>query len=74
MAKRLEIIGTMLRNRSMLEKAAATKAFQDEVLPKFVAGELRPIIDKTFPLEKAAEAYDYMAADKNFGKIVLSIG
>ncbi len=74
MAKRLEIIGTMLRNRSVLEKAAATKAFQDEVLPKFIAGELRPIIDKTFPLEKAAEAYDYMAADKNFGKIVLSIG
>lgn len=37
------------------------------------AGRLRPVVDKTFPLSKAAEAQKYMEERRNFGKIVLTV-
>jgi NADPH:quinone reductase-like Zn-dependent oxidoreductase len=33
---------------------------------------LKPIIDKTFPFEKAREALEYMASGSHFGKIVIT--
>ncbi len=36
-------------------------------------GHLRPVIGHTFPMEKAQEAYQLLAAGKNFGKIVIKI-
>jgi putative PIG3 family NAD(P)H quinone oxidoreductase len=74
MHKRLRLIGTMLRTRPLEEKAAATLAFEREVLPKLTSGELTPIVDRTYPLEEAAAAYAYMEQNKNFGKVVLTMG
>jgi len=74
MHKRLRLIGTMLRTRSVEEKAAATRAFEREVLPKLTSGELKPIVDRTYPLEEVAAAYAYMEQNKNFGKVVLTMG
>jgi len=37
------------------------------------SGKLKPVIDKIFPLEDARQAHEYMAARKNFGKIVLRV-
>lgn len=74
MHKRLRIFGSMLRTRPIEEKAAATRAFERDVLPKLATGELKVVIDKAFPLEQATAAYDYMEANQNFGKIVLTIG
>ncbi|MBI4395730.1 MAG: zinc-binding dehydrogenase [Elusimicrobia bacterium] len=37
------------------------------------AGHLKPVVDKTFPLKRAAEAQTYMEERKNFGKIVLTV-
>jgi len=73
MRKRLRLIGTMLRTRSLEEKAAALRAFEREVLPKLASGELTPIVDRTYPVEKAAEAYTYVEQNKNFGKVVLTM-
>jgi NADPH:quinone reductase-like Zn-dependent oxidoreductase len=73
MHKRLRLIGTMLRTRSLEEKAAASRAFELDVLPKLASGELKPIVDRTFPLEEAAEAYAYVEQNKNFGKVVLTM-
>jgi NADPH2:quinone reductase len=73
MHKRLRLIGTMLRTRSLEEKARASRAFERDVLPKLASGELKPIVDRTFPLEEAAEAYAYLEQNKNFGKIVLTM-
>ena len=33
-----------------------------------------PVVDKTFPLEAAQEAFDYLSEGKQFGKVVLRIG
>ena len=36
-----------------------------------VLNGLKPVIDQTFPFEKAREALEYMESGSHFGKIVL---
>ncbi|MEO8322647.1 MAG: zinc-binding dehydrogenase, partial [Actinomycetota bacterium] len=69
--KRLSITGTMLRSRPHFEKAAATDAFARQVLPLLAAGRLEPVVDEVIPLEEATAAYDLVASNQTFGKIIL---
>jgi NADPH:quinone reductase-like Zn-dependent oxidoreductase len=39
-----------------------------------VAGTVKPVVDQTFPLERAAEALAYVEAGKAKGKVVLTVG
>jgi NADPH:quinone reductase-like Zn-dependent oxidoreductase len=71
LGKRLHIMGTMLRARPLEEKIAAMRAFARHVVPLLAAGDLRPVVDKVLPLEKAGEAHAYMAGNEGFGKVVL---
>ncbi|MFQ5930634.1 MAG: NAD(P)H-quinone oxidoreductase, partial [Acidobacteriota bacterium] len=71
--KRLQIIGTVLRTRPLEEKMALTQELRSRLLPLFESGQIRPVIDGVFPLEKAAQAHAYMEENKNFGKIVLRV-
>jgi NADPH2:quinone reductase len=71
LSKRLTIRGTVLRARSIEEKAAATKAFADFALPFFESGNIRATVDKVFPAEEVREAYRYLASNASFGKVVL---
>ena len=71
MFKRLRIHGTMLRGRTPEQKAAATDAFTRDVVPLLDTGAVVPVIARTFALDDAHEAYDLLAADAVFGKIVL---
>jgi NADPH:quinone reductase len=73
MRKRLQLVGTMLRNRLLAEKVAAVQAFARDVLPLFASGGIKPVIEATYPLSRAAEAYDAMQANRTFGKVVLTI-
>jgi NADPH:quinone reductase-like Zn-dependent oxidoreductase len=34
---------------------------------------IRPVIDRVYPFEQAAEAYDYQASKELFGKVVISL-
>jgi NADPH:quinone reductase-like Zn-dependent oxidoreductase len=34
---------------------------------------LRPVIDRTFPMERASEAYRYMESGAHFGKVVITL-
>jgi NADPH:quinone reductase len=72
MGRRASIRGTVLRARPLPEKEALAEAFTREVLPGFAAGELRPVIDRSFPAEEAREAHRYMEENRNFGKILLA--
>jgi NADPH:quinone reductase-like Zn-dependent oxidoreductase len=71
MAKRLSIFGTVLRARNAEEKAAATAAFVRDVVPLLADGRIAPVVDAVFPLARAAEAYELVASDKTFGKVIL---
>ena len=71
MGKRLTIIGTVLRARSLAEKAGATEAFAADTARWWDDGTLRPIVDRVVPLAEAASAYDLVASDTTFGKVVL---
>ena len=73
MQKRLTVRGTLLRSRSLEEKAAATRSFEKSVLPHFASGRIRTVVDKVFPLAEAAEAHRLMESNANFGKIVLTV-
>ena len=72
MGKRAAIHGTVLRARPLEEKAAAVQAFAHEVVPHIAAGRMRAIIDRIFPVEEAADAFDHMAGSGKFGKVLLS--
>jgi NADPH2:quinone reductase len=69
--KRATIIGTVLRARSVEEKAEATGRFSNEFLPLIAGGNIRPVIDRTFPAAEARAAYKYLASNESFGKVVL---
>lgn len=70
-AKRIRLIGSMLRVQSSQEKAALTKAFAEHVRPLLASGRVKPIVDRVFPLQAVEEAHQYMKANRHFGKIVL---
>ena len=53
MYKRMHLFGTMLRGRSVEEKADATDAFTRDVVPLLAHGEVRPVIARTLSLDGA---------------------
>ena len=71
--KRLRVHGTMLRSRSLEEKLALTEQVRRHVLPLLASGKLRPVVDRVFPLAEVSAAHEYMEANRNFGKIVLTL-
>jgi NADPH:quinone reductase-like Zn-dependent oxidoreductase len=62
-AKHLSIIGSTM----------STIADFNEVMDLIVAGQLQPVMDKTFPLKEAASAQERLWKNENFGKITLSV-
>jgi len=70
--KRATIIGTMLRGRSIEEKADATRLFASSVLPLVSRGAIRPIIDQIYAVDEIRDAHQRMESNAGFGKIVLT--
>lgn len=73
LGKRLTISGATLRGTPLMQKVDLTEAFGNYALSLFDTGELQPVIDRVFPLEKAEDAHAHMASNRSFGKIVLRI-
>jgi NADPH2:quinone reductase len=70
--KRATIIGTMLRGRSIEEKAEATRLFASSVLPMVSRGAIRPVIDRVYPATEIRDAHERMESNASVGKIVLT--
>jgi NADPH:quinone reductase len=66
------IRGTVLRSRSSDEKAAATAAFERDVLPLLDRGVVQPVIDRALPLDRIRDAHALLESNETFGKVVLT--
>jgi hypothetical protein len=62
-----------MRSRPLEDKRAITRRFRERWLPLLTEGRIRPIVDTVFPMEQVREAHEYMEANHNFGKIVLTM-
>ena len=69
--KRARIIGTVLRGRSVQEKAEATRLFVERSMRHIESGAITPVVDKVFPAAEIREAHEYLESNKSFGKVVL---
>lgn len=73
MTRRLRIIGSTLRARTVAAKATVMDALQTRVWPLIESGAIEPIIECEMPLPEAGAAHDLLAANETFGKIVLTV-
>ena len=69
--KRLAIVGSTLRPRSVAYKAMLAHALREHVWPLIEAGRIKPVIHKVFPAAEAAAAHALMESSTHVGKIVL---
>lgn len=44
------------------------------MLAAFTTRLLKPVLDRTFPFERIADAHAYMLSDAQIGKIVVTMG
>ena len=73
LSKRLAVMGSTLRARSVEEKAPLMRALGSEVWPGFAEGSLRPVIDQTFALDHVADAHRALESGEVVGKVLLTV-
>src|SRR5499433_2146742 len=71
MVKRLTHTGSTLRPRSNADKAAMVAAIEAKAMRFLREGRIKPLMDSSFPLEKAADAHRRIESSAHIGKIVL---
>jgi synaptic vesicle membrane protein VAT-1 len=79
---RFGAIGLMNENRGVFgvnlghlwDRAEELRRMLEEILGRVTAGDLRPVVDRTFAFEEAGAAHAYLQDRKNFGKVVLVPG
>lgn len=73
MQKQAILTGSMLRPRSLDEKARLTRAVRERVWPLIEAGRIRPVIDRVFDFSDVTAAHAYMDSGAHKGKVILKI-
>ena len=71
MRKQLVLTGSLLRPRSADDKARLAAEVERVVWPWVEAGRLRPVVDRSFPLEEAARAHAHLESGRHTGKVLL---
>ncbi|MCZ6659584.1 MAG: NAD(P)H-quinone oxidoreductase [Gammaproteobacteria bacterium] len=71
--KRLRVIGSTLRARSIAAKARVMDGLQRDVWPKFADGTIQPIIEEIVPMPDAGRAHELVAGNETFGKVLLEL-
>ncbi|NDE34271.1 MAG: NAD(P)-dependent alcohol dehydrogenase, partial [Gammaproteobacteria bacterium] len=61
--KQLRLQGVLVGNRSQ----------QQDMIRAIEANDLRPVLDRTYPLEEMVEAFKHLESQSHVGKIVLAI-
>lgn len=71
--KRLRLIGSLLRSRSLEEKTRIVDGFAASFWPRMAAGRIAPVIEAALPISQAADAHRMLAENRNVGKVVLVV-
>jgi NADPH:quinone reductase-like Zn-dependent oxidoreductase len=71
LSKRLTLRGYLIHE--IVQDPARLDAARRFVLDGLSSGALRPIIAKTFPFERIADAHRYLESNEQFGKIVVTL-
>ncbi|SHF76321.1 putative NAD(P)H quinone oxidoreductase, PIG3 family [Modicisalibacter ilicicola DSM 19980] len=71
--KRQRLIGSTLRSKSPHAKGVILEELQQHVWPRLARGELRPLIDRDYPIQRAEEAMAYLESNASIGKVLLSV-
>jgi putative PIG3 family NAD(P)H quinone oxidoreductase len=66
------VIATSLRGRPSAEKAAIVAAVREHVWPLVESGLVKPVVHRTFPLARAADAHRELESSTNIGKVLLT--
>ena len=69
----LHLVGSMLRKRSVEEKAALLQELVQKVWPLLESGAIKPSIYKILPMSCAIEAHGILERGENVGKVVLTL-
>jgi NADPH:quinone reductase len=75
--KRLEVIGTVMRPRTLEERIPLVREFTERMIPLFDeriehAAPLRPVVERVFPMTELVEAHRLMENNETFGKVVVT--
>ena len=72
-SKNLYLTGSRLRPRPIAEKGRLVSAVRKAVWPLIDSGDVKPIVDSTFPLRAAADAHRRMESGEHVGKVMLAV-
>ena len=73
LARRLRLIGSTLRARPVPEKERILAGLVRDIWPRFADGAVRPVIHAVLPITQAEQAHALLAANEQFGKVVLEV-
>ncbi|MEK7858081.1 MAG: zinc-binding dehydrogenase [Elusimicrobiota bacterium] len=62
-SRQLQILGSKMGTQAEMRRVARLVA----------QGKLKPVVDRRFPLAEARQAQEYLAAKKQFGKVLLTV-
>jgi NADPH:quinone reductase-like Zn-dependent oxidoreductase len=68
----LDLRHLFARQLKLLGSYMGTMAELHEVLGHVFAGRLKPVLDRTFPLQDLREAHEYLERSQMFGKVVVN--
>ena len=71
--RRLRVIGSTLRARTVASKSMVMDGLLRDVWPALEAGRIKAVVDEVLPISEVERGHEIMAADANFGKIVLEV-
>lgn len=74
LSKRLRLIGSTLRGRTVSEKSGVLAGLEEDVWPLFDRAEVQPVVHTVLPIARVEEAHALMERNENVGKIVLVVG
>lgn len=73
MMKRLRVIGSTLRARSIAQKTRVMDELNERVWPLIASGVIKPVIETVLPINDADAAHALIAGNDTVGKVILEV-